>query len=136
MVSLLIASVARRKKYRKMKHTFEEKMRESNSLFREEQKAMELARRLQEQNEWVTLFTIIQKSAFANVSTVNYSTYFSTSTSPTVYHHIYATTFAHPLPMPLQSQRLSLTSHLAIRLTSNRLFRRCRKQRKNLPPDK
>lgn len=36
-----------------MKHKFEEKMRDSNSLFREEQKAMELARRLQEQNEWV-----------------------------------------------------------------------------------
>jgi len=34
-----------------MKHTFKEKMRESNTLFDEEQKALKLARRLQEQNE-------------------------------------------------------------------------------------
>ncbi|KAI9881557.1 MAG: hypothetical protein M1830_000121 [Pleopsidium flavum] len=40
-----------KKKYRKMKHTFEEKMRESNSLFREEQRATDIARRLQENND-------------------------------------------------------------------------------------
>ena len=40
-----------RKKYRKMKHTFEEKMRESTSLFKEEQRATDIARRLQENNE-------------------------------------------------------------------------------------
>ncbi|KZF19585.1 hypothetical protein L228DRAFT_263459 [Xylona heveae TC161] len=40
-----------RKKYRKMKLQFEEKMKESNALFKEEQKATELARRLQEQND-------------------------------------------------------------------------------------
>lgn len=40
-----------RKKFLKMRHTFKEKMRESNALFDDEQNAMKLARRLQEQNE-------------------------------------------------------------------------------------
>ncbi|KAI9824635.1 MAG: hypothetical protein M1819_000836 [Sarea resinae] len=40
-----------KKKYRKMRHLFEEKMKESNALFKEEQKAMETARRLQEKND-------------------------------------------------------------------------------------
>lgn len=40
-----------RKKFLKMRHTFKEKMRESNALFDEEQHAIKLARRLQEQNE-------------------------------------------------------------------------------------
>lgn len=40
-----------RKKFLKMRHTFKEKMRESNALFDEEQNAIKLARRLQEQNE-------------------------------------------------------------------------------------
>lgn len=43
-----------RKKYRKMRVRFDERMRESNTLFREEHKAIALARRLQEQNEYVT----------------------------------------------------------------------------------
>ena len=40
-----------RKKFIKMRHAFKYKMWESNNLFAEEQKAMKLARRLQEQNE-------------------------------------------------------------------------------------
>ncbi|KAK8244050.1 IEC3 subunit of the Ino80 complex, chromatin re-modelling-domain-containing protein [Phyllosticta capitalensis] len=40
-----------RKKYRKMRMRFDERMRESNSLFREEQKATALVKRLQEQND-------------------------------------------------------------------------------------
>lgn len=40
-----------RKKFLKMRHTFKEKMRESNALFDDEQNAIKLARRLQEQNE-------------------------------------------------------------------------------------
>ncbi|EKG14463.1 hypothetical protein MPH_08312 [Macrophomina phaseolina MS6] len=40
-----------RKKYRKMRVRFDERMRESNTLFREEHKAIALARRLQEQND-------------------------------------------------------------------------------------
>ncbi|KAK8168210.1 IEC3 subunit of the Ino80 complex, chromatin re-modelling-domain-containing protein [Phyllosticta citrichinensis] len=40
-----------RKKYRKMRMRFDERMRESNSLFREEQKASTLVKRLQEQND-------------------------------------------------------------------------------------
>ncbi|KAL1617591.1 hypothetical protein SLS56_010914 [Neofusicoccum ribis] len=40
-----------RKKYRKMRVRFDDRMRESNSLFREEHKAIALARRLQEQND-------------------------------------------------------------------------------------
>ena len=43
-----------RKKYRKMRVRFDERMRESNTLFREEHKAIALARRLQEQNEYAT----------------------------------------------------------------------------------
>ncbi|KAL9120821.1 MAG: hypothetical protein Q9187_002626 [Circinaria calcarea] len=40
-----------KKKYRKMRHAFEEKMKISNSLFGQEQKSIKLARRLQEQND-------------------------------------------------------------------------------------
>ena len=40
-----------RKKYNKMRHTFKGKMQDSNSLFNDEQKALKIARRLQEQNE-------------------------------------------------------------------------------------
>ncbi|KAL8732194.1 MAG: hypothetical protein Q9166_002941 [cf. Caloplaca sp. 2 TL-2023] len=40
-----------RKKYLKMRHGFKEKMRESNTLFEEEQHAVRLASRLQEQND-------------------------------------------------------------------------------------
>ncbi|MCJ1466414.1 hypothetical protein MMC07_005033 [Pseudocyphellaria aurata] len=40
-----------KKKFLKMRHIFKEKMRESNSLFDDEQNAMKLARRLQEQND-------------------------------------------------------------------------------------
>ncbi|MCJ1261872.1 hypothetical protein MMC22_001741 [Lobaria immixta] len=40
-----------KKKFLKMRHIFKERMRESNALFDEEQNAMKLARRLQEQND-------------------------------------------------------------------------------------
>jgi hypothetical protein len=40
-----------RKKYAKQKINFERAMRESNSLFREEMRILELSRRLKEQNE-------------------------------------------------------------------------------------
>ena len=49
--SKILLANSRRKKYRKMRHAFEEKMKISNSLFGQEQKAIKLARRLQEQNE-------------------------------------------------------------------------------------
>ena len=41
----------RRKKFLKMRHNFKNRMRDSNKFFDEEQHAMRLARRLQEQNE-------------------------------------------------------------------------------------
>ncbi|MCJ1471486.1 hypothetical protein MMC13_000125 [Lambiella insularis] len=40
-----------KKKYNKMRHTFKERMRISNSLFDEEQRLVKVARRLQEQND-------------------------------------------------------------------------------------
>jgi len=40
-----------RRKYRKIMVKFEEKMRESNNLFREEQRIFDISRRLSEQNE-------------------------------------------------------------------------------------
>ncbi|MCJ1371263.1 hypothetical protein MMC20_002478 [Loxospora ochrophaea] len=42
-----------KKKYRKMKHTFDEKLKKSNQLYADEQKAMKLAQRLQEQNDQI-----------------------------------------------------------------------------------
>lgn len=42
-----------RKKFRKMKIMFDKAMEASNSLYREEQKATAIAKRLQEQNEYV-----------------------------------------------------------------------------------
>jgi len=45
-----------RKKFRKMKVKFDRKMEESNALYRDEQKALHLARRLQEQNEYSTIY--------------------------------------------------------------------------------
>lgn len=47
----LQAYTVSRKKFLKMRHIFKEKMRESNALFDDEQNAIKLARRLQEQNE-------------------------------------------------------------------------------------
>lgn len=41
-----------RKKFLKLRHNFKDKMRDSNRFFDEEQHAMRLARRLQEQNEY------------------------------------------------------------------------------------
>jgi hypothetical protein len=40
-----------RRKYRKIMVKFEEKMRESNTLFKEEQRILDISRRLSEQNE-------------------------------------------------------------------------------------
>lgn len=42
-----------RKKYLKMRHGFKAKMRESNTLFDDEQATIRIAHRLQEQNESV-----------------------------------------------------------------------------------
>ena len=99
-----------RKKFLKMKHTFKEKMGESNSLFDEEQRAMKLARRLQEQNEyWFSLNFCLR---FILMEAVSYSTSFSTSTSQTAYLHIFATIFDHPLLTRSPSQRLSLIARL------------------------
>lgn len=42
-----------RKKYRKMKLQFEQKMRESDQLFKEEQQAIEETRMLAHENEYV-----------------------------------------------------------------------------------
>ena len=42
-----------RRKYRKIMVKFEEKMRESNTLFKEEQRILDISRRLAEQNEFV-----------------------------------------------------------------------------------
>ena len=41
-----------RKKFLKIRHSFRERMRESNALFDDEQRATKLTRRLQEQNEY------------------------------------------------------------------------------------
>jgi hypothetical protein len=40
-----------RRKYRKIMVVFEENMRESNSLFKEEQRLLDISQRLAEQNE-------------------------------------------------------------------------------------
>jgi hypothetical protein len=40
-----------RRKYRKIMVKFEEKMRESTTLFKEEQRILDISRRLSEQNE-------------------------------------------------------------------------------------
>ena len=44
-----------RRKYRKIMVKFEETMRESNDLFKEEQKMLATSRRLAEENEYETL---------------------------------------------------------------------------------
>jgi hypothetical protein len=41
-----------RRKYRKIMVVFEENMRESNSLFKEEQRLLDISQRLAEQNEY------------------------------------------------------------------------------------
>jgi hypothetical protein len=45
-----------RKKYRKLRMRFATVMDDSNAFFKEEKRALALARRLQEENEWVALF--------------------------------------------------------------------------------
>ena len=44
-----------RKKYRKIRHAFNQTMTASTNLFINEQNAIRIARRLQEQNEWVSI---------------------------------------------------------------------------------
>lgn len=51
-----VASKSFRRKYRKIMVTFDQKMRESNQLFREHVRVMDISRRLSEQNESVTLY--------------------------------------------------------------------------------
>ena len=51
MVPGTLSLLEPRKKYLKIRHIFKERMRESNALFDDEQNAIKLARRLQEQNE-------------------------------------------------------------------------------------
>lgn len=41
-----------RKKFLKIRHAFRDRMRESNMLYDDEQRAKQIARRLQEQNEY------------------------------------------------------------------------------------
>ena len=48
-----------RKKYRKMRIKFDEAMRQSNSLFMEEQLADETAKRLAQENELVTVWALL-----------------------------------------------------------------------------
>ena len=48
---VMLTNFVRRRKYRKIMVTFEEKMRESNSLFRDEQRIMDISQRLAEQKE-------------------------------------------------------------------------------------
>ena len=50
-----------RKKYRKMKQRFDRVMDESNTLFKDCHKLEVMARRLQEENEYVTLFPDITR---------------------------------------------------------------------------
>lgn len=52
--SLSVSDVCPRKKYRKMKLNFDKLMEEANELFVSESKAAEIARRIQEQNEYGT----------------------------------------------------------------------------------
>ena len=50
-----VSSKSFRRKYRKIMVIFEEKMRESNRLFRDHVRVMDISRRLSEQNESVPL---------------------------------------------------------------------------------
>lgn len=47
-----------RKKYRKMKFKFEDVMKDSNNLYKEEKKLEALSKRLQEQNEYVPFYRL------------------------------------------------------------------------------
>ena len=59
-----------RKKYRKLKLQFEEKMRESNNHYVEQHKAVKVAKRLQEQNEYVVsgLMSINTNTSFQPIT--------------------------------------------------------------------
>jgi IEC3 subunit of the Ino80 complex, chromatin re-modelling len=47
--------ISRRRKYRKIMVVFEDRMRESNTLYREHQRILDISRRLSEQNEYFSL---------------------------------------------------------------------------------
>lgn len=101
-----------RKKFLKMRHIFREKMKESHTLFDDEQNAMKLARRLQEQNESVIL-SPCQKLLPQLMEIANYSTYYSMSMSRSEFLHICSTIFVHLLLMRLPFRASSQTDHLA-----------------------
>ena len=52
-VNYIATNLVIRKKYRKMRAIFEQKMKESDQLFKEEQNAVETSRRLAEEKEYV-----------------------------------------------------------------------------------
>ena len=52
-IGVLTDGANNRKKFLKLRHVFRERMRESNALFEEEERAKRIVGRLQEQNEYV-----------------------------------------------------------------------------------
>jgi hypothetical protein len=66
-----------RKKFRKMKFKFEQKMNQSNIWYKQEQEAAETARRLAVENESVAV-SLGQGYKADESSTANFSIYFST----------------------------------------------------------
>ena len=80
-----------RRKYRKIMVVFEDKMRESNTLYREHQRILNISRRLSEQNEYV--LTNIPVRSCTDLLQVNYSSCSTISTKLLKYHPLIATIF-------------------------------------------
>lgn len=103
-----------RKKFLKLRHKFKDKMRDSNRLFDEEQHAMRLARRLQEQNEYYSPPRALETQLLIVSFAVSSSTSFSMSTNPQKSYPTSAMTSAPQPQTPPLFQHSNLTSpHMA-----------------------
>ena len=61
-----------RKKFLKMRHNFKDKMRENGRLYEEEHHSARIARRLQEQNEYVNPYYNHSTDLFVLLVAVNF----------------------------------------------------------------
>lgn len=64
-----------RRKYRKMRIAFERKMRESDELFKSEQKALATIKRLNEENEYVMKLNLTSRAILTDGPIVSYASF-------------------------------------------------------------
>jgi IEC3 subunit of the Ino80 complex, chromatin re-modelling len=89
---------------------FEDRMKESNTLYKEHQRILDVSRRLSEQNEYVAT-TSFSNPTYTHLHQVNYSSFSTISTKLPRYHHLIVTIFN--LPQMLKGN-LHMTNQISL----------------------